>query len=101
MTKKSVLLRQKRRARLVPQYADKRAALKRLIRDRNVPMEQKMEAVRALCKLPRDSSGSRLRNRCRITGRARGNYRRFGISRIMLRRLAHWGELPGVRKASW
>lgn len=101
MAKLSVLLRQKRRKKLVPQYAERRAALKRIIRDPKVPMDEKMAAVAALCKLPRDSSRVRLRNRCQITGRPRGNYRRFGVSRLMLRQLAHFGELPGVRKSSW
>lgn len=101
MVKTSLLNRQKRRQKLVPQHAERRAALKAVIRDPRASLQDKMDAYKQLLKLPRDSSPVRLRNRCNLTGRGRAYYRRFGVSRLMLRQLAHRGELPGVKKASW
>lgn len=101
MAKKSIILRQQKREKLVKQYAEKRRALKAIIVDPNSSFEQQQEASHALAKMPRDSSASRLKNRCNVTGRPKAYYRRFGISRLVFRRLAHRGELPGVRKASW
>ena len=89
MAKKSWLARQKKREMLVAKYAEKR---KELIAARD---------YEALQKLPRNSSATRLNNRCSLTGRSRAYYRRFGISRIMLRELALLGQIPGVTKASW
>ncbi len=89
MAKKSWLARQKKREMLVAKYAEKR---KELIEARDYA---------ALQKLPRNSSATRLNNRCSLTGRSRAYYRRFGISRIMLRELALLGQIPGVTKASW
>ena len=89
MAKKSWLARDKKRERLVAKYAEKRKALK------------EAKDWEALQKLPRNSSRTRLNNRCSLTGRSRAYYRRFGISRIMLRDLALKGHIPGVRKASW
>jgi len=101
MTKRAHLNRQARRVKLVAQHAEKRAALVKVIKDPGASLDDKSAAYRGIQKLPRDSSHVRLHSRCAITGRPRSFYRRFGISRIMLRKLAHLGELPGVRKASW
>jgi small subunit ribosomal protein S14 len=89
VAKKSWLARDKKRERLVAKYAEKRKALK------------ESKDWEALQRLPRNSSRTRLNNRCSLTGRSRAYYRRFGISRIMLRELALKGQIPGVRKASW
>ena len=94
-------MRERKRARLVAKYADKRAALKKIINDQNVDFDEKMDAVEALQKLPRDSSKSRGRNRCRMTGRPHGYYRKFGLSRNKLREMAMSGAIPGLVKASW
>ncbi len=101
MAKKSVTLRQEKREQLVRRYAERRAALKAIVRDPKASLEEKLAASWKLAALPRDSSPVRLRNRCAITSRPRAYYRRFGVSRLVFRRLAHKGELPGVRKASW
>ncbi len=101
MAKTSMIMRERKRARLVAKYADKRAALKKIINDQNVDFDEKMDAVEALQKLPRDSSKSRGRNRCRMTGRPHGYYRKFGLSRNKLREMAMSGAIPGLVKASW
>ncbi len=89
MARKSIIARNERRKELVEKYAAKREELK------------KAGDYEALRKLPRDSSATRVRNRCVLTGRGRGNYEKFGLCRHMFRKLAHEGKLPGVRKASW
>lgn len=86
---------------MVAQYADRRRALKEIISSPSTSLEEKLEASAKLARLPRDSSRSRLKNRCAVTGRPHAYYRRFGVSRLVFRRLAHKGELPGVRKSSW
>ncbi len=101
MAKKSMIARENKRTKLVKQFADKRAALKETIISEEVSFEEKMEAVTALQKLPRDSSPARQRNRCRITGRPHGYYRKFGLSRNKLREAAMRGDVPGLVKASW
>ncbi len=101
MAKKSMIARENKRTKLVKQFADKRAALKETIVSEEVSFEEKMEAVTALQKLPRDSSPARQRNRCRITGRPHGYYRKFGLSRNKLREAAMRGDVPGLVKASW
>ncbi len=101
MAKTSMIMRERKRTKLVAKYADKRAALKKIICDQNVDFDEKMEAVEALQKLPRDSSKSRGRNRCRMTGRPHGYYRKFGLSRNKLREMAMSGAIPGLVKASW
>ncbi len=101
MAKKSMIAREKKRTKLVKQLAGKRAALKKTISSEEVGFEEKMEAVTALQKLPRDSSPARQRNRCRITGRPHGYYRKFGLSRNKLREAAMRGDVPGLVKASW
>ena len=101
MAKKSMIAREAKRTKLVRQHAAKRKALKATIISEEVSYEEKMLAVTALSKLPRDSSSSRQRNRCRITGRPHGYYRKFGLSRNKLREAAMRGDVPGLVKASW
>jgi small subunit ribosomal protein S14 len=101
MAKKSMIERETRRAKLVAKYAVKRAKLKVIIVDEKSSDEQRLEAVAKLAALPRDASPSRLRNRCSITGRPRGYYRKFGLGRNKLREATMSGEIPGLRKASW
>ena len=101
MAKKSMLMRQKHREQAVKKYAKKRAELKELIRDPKTRDEDKAAAQAALQKLPRDSSPVRLRNRCALTGRPHGYYRKFGLSRTKLREATMRGEIPGLAKASW
>lgn len=101
MAKKSMIAREKKRAKLVRLHATKRDQLKKTIASVESSFEEKMEAVTALQKMPRDSSSARQRNRCRITGRPHGFYRKFGLSRIKLREAAMRGDVPGLVKASW
>jgi small subunit ribosomal protein S14 len=96
-----MIQRELKRAKLVAKYADKRAALKATIRDVNSTDEQRAAAQAKLNALPRDSSPSRQRNRCSITGRPHGVYRKFGLGRNKLRESAMKGEIPGLTKASW
>jgi small subunit ribosomal protein S14 len=99
MAKKSKIAKNEQRARIVARYAERRAELKEAIR-RGTPAER-AAAVAALQRLPRDASPVRLRNRDAIDGRPRGHLRKFGLSRVRVRELAHRGELPGVSNASW
>ena len=101
MAKKSKIAKNEQRKALVAKYAEKRAALKAKVKDPKVSFAEKQEAMVALQKLPRNSNPIRVRNRCVVSGRPRGYYRKFGLSRIALRELALRGELPGVTKASW
>ncbi len=101
MAKTNMVERDKRRAKIVEKYAKKRAALKETIRNPKSSPEQRAAAQEQLQKLPRDASPSRMRNRCAITGRSRGVYRKFGIARTKIRETVSRGELPGVSKASW
>ena len=101
MAKKSMLMRQKRREAEVKRYAAKRAELKERIRDPKTSEDDKLDAQKKLQKLPRDANPVRLRNRCALTGRPHGYYRKFGLSRTKLRETTMRGEIPGLRKASW
>jgi len=101
MAKTSMIMREKRREKLVKQHAAKRAQLKEAIRSPKSTDSEREEAVRKLQSLPRDGSASRLRNRCAITGRSRGVYRKFGLGRTKLREATMRGDVPGLRKASW
>lgn len=101
MAKKSMVNRETRRTRLVARYAAKRAELKAIITNPDVSFEVRQDAIFRLQKLPRDSSPSRQRNRCAISGRPRGFYRKFGLGRNKLREAAMRGDVPGLRKASW
>ncbi|GAA3147444.1 30S ribosomal protein S14 [Planomonospora alba] len=99
MAKKSKIAANERRRAVVARHAERRAALKRIIRT-GTP-EEREQAVRALARQPRDASATRVRNRDSVDGRPRGHLSRFGLSRIRFREMAHRGELPGVTKASW
>ncbi|MBV7565184.1 30S ribosomal protein S14 [Pseudomonas sp. sia0905] len=101
MAKTSMKNRELKRQRTVAKYAKKRAELKAIIVDQSATPEARWEASVALQKQPRDASASRLRNRCRITGRPHGVFRKFGLSRIKLREAAMRGDVPGLVKASW
>lgn len=101
MAKKSMINRELKRTKLVKKYAAKRAEIKAIIMDEERTPEEREEAVLRLSRLPRDSSPVRQRNRCRLTGRPHGYYRKFGLGRNELRRLAMQGHVPGLVKASW
>ena len=101
MAKVSMVNREKRRAKLVAKYAGKRAELKAIVSNPDVSFDERQEAMFKLQKLPRDSSPVRQRNRCAISGRPRGFYRKFGLARNKLREAAMRGDVPGLRKASW
>lgn len=101
MAKLALINRQLKRERMVKKYAQKRAALWVVIRDQSKTEEQRFQARLQLQQLPRDASPVRMRNRCAITGRPRGTYRKFGIARSKLREVALRGEVPGLVKASW
>jgi len=101
MAKNSMIQRELKRAKLVKRYANKRAALKEIIRDVKSSDDERRVAQAKLHALPRDSSPSRMRSRCAITGRPHGVYRKFGLGRNKLREAAMKGEIPGLTKASW
>jgi small subunit ribosomal protein S14 len=101
MAKVSMVERELKRQKLVAKYATKRAALKEIANDENKPMEERFKARLKLAKLPRNSSPSRLHNRCQLTGRPKAYYRKLKMSRIMLRDLASMGQIPGMVKSSW
>ncbi|QDH13146.1 30S ribosomal protein S14 [Formicincola oecophyllae] len=101
MAKLSAVTRNNRRAAMAKRDKTKRTALKNIINDRNLPIEERFEATIKLAAMPRNGSETRVRLRCRLTGRPRANYRKFGLSRIALRELASTGQIPGMVKASW
>ncbi|GGX68911.1 30S ribosomal protein S14 [Tateyamaria omphalii] len=101
MAKKSMIAREVKREKLVKKYAAKRAALKEIISDESKPMEERFRASLKLAKLPRNSSATRLHNRCQLTGRPHAYYRKLKISRIALRDLGSQGQIPGMVKSSW
>ena len=101
MAKKSAVEKNNKRKRVVAARGDRRAALKAIIADKNVTMEERFQAVLRLSEEPRDSSKIRVRNRCEVSGRPRGYDRKLRISRIALRDLASIGQVPGVVKSSW
>ena len=101
MAKKSKIARNEQRRAIVARYAERRAELKRIIASPSTDPDERVAAARKLRRQPRDASATRLRNRDAIDGRPRGYLRAFGLSRINTRRLAHAGQLPGVRKSSW
>lgn len=101
MAKRSQINRDNKRKRLIAKYAVRRAELREKLNDADVSIEEKLEIQQKFAKLPRNSCPTRLNRRCQISGRSRGYYRKFGISRIALRELALKGQLPGVRKSSW
>ena len=101
MAKTSMVERERKRIRTVERYKERRAKLKSLISDRNTSPDDLAQALEALQRLPRNSSPVRLRNRCAITGRPRGFYKKFGLSRNKLREETMFGNIPGMSKASW
>jgi len=101
MAKKAMIEREKKRQALVDKYAAKRVALKAIANDEALPMEERFKARLKLAKLPRNSSPTRLHNRCQLTGRPRAYYRKLKMSRIALRDLASKGQIPGMVKSSW
>jgi small subunit ribosomal protein S14 len=101
MAKTSSIEKNNRRRKLAKQYAAKRAALKAIARNSRLPMEERFAAQLKLAQLPRNSSPVRIRNRCEVTGRPRGYYRKLMVSRIALRDLGGSGKIPGMVKSSW
>jgi small subunit ribosomal protein S14 len=101
VAKKSMIMRELKRTKLVKRHAAKRVELKKIIRNLNTSDNDRAVAVAKLSSLPRDSSPSRQRNRCAITGRPHGVYRKFGLARNKIREAAMNGEIPGLTKASW
>ncbi len=101
MAKVSMVNREKRRAKLVRKYAEKRARLKAIVSNPDSSFDERQSAMFELQKLPRDSSPVRQRNRCALSGRPRGYYRKFGLGRNKLREAAMRGDVPGLKKASW
>jgi small subunit ribosomal protein S14 len=101
MAKKSMIAREVKRQKLVDKYAAKRAELKGIARDVSLPMEERFKAQLKLAKLPRNSSATRLHNRCQLTGRPHAYYRKLKVSRIALRELGTAGQIPGMVKSSW
>jgi small subunit ribosomal protein S14 len=101
MAKTSLIEREKKRELLVKKYAPKRAALNAIIADQSRSEEERFQARLKLQQLPRNANPTRLRNRCELTGRPRGTFRKFGLGRNKLREIAMRGEVPGMTKASW
>ncbi len=101
MAKKSSIKKNLNRATLCRAYKARRSALKEIVQDRSAPVDERFTATLRLASFPRNSCQTRLRNRCAITGRARGYYRKLGLSRIALRDLASSGLIPGMTKSSW
>ncbi len=101
MAKLSLVNREAKRAALVKKYAARRKELKAAIADQTRSMEERMDAQAKLQQLPRNANPTRLRNRCRITGRPRGTFRKFGLARAKIREAAMRGDIPGLTKASW
>ena len=101
MAKKSAIEKNKRRQKMATQSAARRARLKAIARDRELPAEERFAAQLRLSKMPRNSAPSRVRNRCELSGRPRAVYRKFRLSRIALRDLASEGQIPGMVKSSW
>jgi small subunit ribosomal protein S14 len=101
VAKLSQVLRDNRRKKMITKYSAKRAALRKILKDANASIDDKLAAQETFAKLPRNSCPTRLNRRCEVSGRSHAYYRKFGISRIALRDLALKGQLPGVRKSSW
>ena len=101
MAKKSAIEKNEKRKKLVQRYAAKRDRLRTIARDRSLPPEERFQAYLKLAEMPRNGAAVRVRNRCKVTGRPRGNYRKFKIPRIAVRDLASIGQIPGMVKSSW
>jgi small subunit ribosomal protein S14 len=101
MAKTSAVEKNKRRRKLVAQQANKRAKLKAVIANRELPIEERFKATLKLAEMPRNGSKTRIRNRCEVTGRPRAFYRKLKMSRVALRQLGNFGQIPGIVKSSW
>lgn len=101
MAKKSAIIKNDKRKRLIELQKEKRSALSKVSKDKNLPFEERLKAQISLSELSRNASRVRYRNRCALSGRPRGNFRKFGLSRIAVRELASWGQIPGLIKSSW
>ena len=101
MAKTSSVFKNLRRAKMAEKFANRRQKLKNIVMDKNASPEERFQATLKLAELPRNSAKVRYRNRCKITGRSRSYYRKFGVSRVELRDMASFGEIPGLVKSSW
>lgn len=101
MATKSAINKNNRRKKMAKQYAGKRASLNEIVKNKTLSIEERFAATLKLAKLPRNSNPTRIRNRCALTGRPRATYRKFGMSRMMFRKLASEGLIPGITKSSW
>ena len=101
MAKKSSIAKNLNRQKLVEKYSTKRKELKAIVRDKRTSLDEKRFALMEIEKMPKDANPIRIRNRCNLTGRPRGYYRKFGLSRISFREMASCGKIPGITKASW
>jgi small subunit ribosomal protein S14 len=101
MSKKSLIIRNKIRIEISSRHKDKRAELKKIIKDPNASFSDRLKSLTKLSEMVKDGSKVRVRNRCALTGRPRGNLRKFGLSRNKIRELASWGQIPGLIKSSW
>jgi small subunit ribosomal protein S14 len=101
MAKKSMIEKNEHRRRLAKKYAARRARLRAIVHDRKLPIEERFAATLKLAEVPRNSAKERIRNRCEMTGRPRGNYRKLKLSRIAVRELGSQGLIPGLVKSSW
>lgn len=101
MARKSIIERNEKRRRMIKRHSMARARLKKTIYDKTVGEEARFAAALKLARMPRNSSATRIRSRCALTGRGRGVYRRFGLSRVVLREMASFGQVPGVVRSSW
>jgi len=101
MSKTSSVYRNLKRVKMSEKYANRRQKLKKVVMDKNASPEDRFQATLKLAEMPRNSAKIRIRNRCKLTGRSRSYYRKFGLSRVELRDLASFGEIPGLVKSSW
>ncbi len=101
MAKKSCIEKNNKREREIKKFRKKRSELKSIVMNKDLPIAERMEAQMRLSDLPRNSASNRYRNRCGLTGRPRGYYRKFNLSRIAVRELGNFGEIPGLIKSSW
>lgn len=101
MSKTSSVYRNLKRVKMAEKYANRRQKLKQVVMDKNASPEERFQATLKLAEMPRNSAKIRVRNRCKLTGRSRSYYRKFGLSRVELRDLASFGEIPGLVKSSW
>ncbi len=101
MAKKSSIIKNNERKRISQLHREKRSKVIATMKDESLPFEERLKAQIKLSEMPRDGSKIRIRNRCALSGRPRGNFRKFGLSRIALRELASWGQVPGLIKSSW